>query len=37
MKKNYILKDKKNIAKILSIFVVLLFCLISCGKKEDRI
>ena len=37
MKKNYILKDKKNIAKIFSIFVVLLFCLISCGKKEEGI
>ena len=38
MKKNYILKDKKdkkNIAKIFSIFTILLFCLISCGKKDE--
>ena len=38
MEKNYILKDKKdkkNIAKIFSIFGILLFCLISCGKKDE--
>lgn len=38
MEKNYILKDKKdkkNITKIFSIFGILLFCLISCGKKDE--
>ena len=33
MKGSYIL-NKKNIMKILSIFIILSFLLISCGKKE---